>query len=88
MGERFQHMVKSLLIKNGTVVTASDNYKADIYIEDVKSRIDKDSFLILNSLFLTLLKLLHPTMPFVTEEIYQRFNFGQSLMIDSWPKND
>ena len=61
---------------------------ADIYIEDVKSRIDKDSFLILNSLFLTLLKLLHPTMPFVTEEIYQRFNFGQSLMIDSWPKND
>ena len=61
---------------------------ADKYIEDVKSRIDKDSFLILNSLFLILLKLLHPIMPFVTEEIYQRFNFGQSLMIDSWPKNE
>ena len=29
-------MVKTLLIKNGTVVTASDNYKADIYIEDEK----------------------------------------------------
>ncbi len=61
---------------------------ADKYIEDVKSRIDKDSFFILNSLFLILLKLLHPIMPFVTEEIYQRFNFGQSLMIDSWPKNE
>ncbi len=61
---------------------------ADKYIEDVKSRIDRDSLLILNSLFLILLKLLHPIMPFVTEEIYQRFNFGQSLMIDSWPKND
>lgn len=58
---------------------------ADIYIEDVKKRIDDKSFLILNSLFLILITLLHPIMPFVTEEIYRRFEFGESLMIESWP---
>lgn len=36
MGKRLKHMVKTLLIKNGTIVTASDIYKADIYIEDEK----------------------------------------------------
>ncbi|MEK7559042.1 MAG: valine--tRNA ligase [Patescibacteria group bacterium] len=62
---------------------------ADIYIEDVKKRIDENSYLILNTLYLILLKLLHPIMPFVTEEIYQRFNppagGGESLMISAWP---
>jgi len=62
---------------------------ADKYIEDVKNRIDENSYLILNHLYLVLLKLLHPFMPFVTEEIYQRFNppagGGKSIMIDSWP---
>jgi len=59
---------------------------ADKYIEDVKNRIDKNSYLILSSLFMVLLKLLHPFMPFVTEEIYQRLKFGKSIMIDSWPR--
>jgi len=65
---------------------------ADKYIEEVKSQNSKvkssdgDSFIILNSLFLILLKLLHPFMPFITEEIYQRFGAGESIMIDSWPK--
>ena len=66
---------------------------ADKYIEDVKARIDTDSFLILNSLFIILLKLLHPFMPFVTEEIYQKLvlsetegtGHGESIMIESWP---
>ncbi|EKD64420.1 MAG: Valyl-tRNA synthetase [uncultured bacterium] len=58
---------------------------ADKYIEDVKNRIDENSFLVLSFLFLVQLKLLHPFMPFVTEEIYQRFNFGKSIMIDTWP---
>ncbi len=62
---------------------------ADKYIENVKSQIanrkSQDSFLILNSLFLILLKLLHPFMPFITEEIYQRFEFGESIMTDRWP---
>ena len=58
---------------------------ADIYIEDVKDRIDENSFIILNSLFLILLKLLHPFMPFVTEEINQRlFKEGESLIISNW----
>jgi len=62
---------------------------ADKYIEDVKNRIDENSYLILNNLYLILLKLLHPFMPFVTEEIYQRLNpptgGGKSIMIDKWP---
>jgi valyl-tRNA synthetase len=58
---------------------------ADKYIEDVKNRIDVNSFSVLSSSFLVLLKLLHPFMPFVTEEIYQRFKFGKSIMIDKWP---
>ncbi len=58
---------------------------ADVYIEDVKNRIDKNSFIILNSLFMIQLKLLHPFMPFVTEEIYQRLGFGESIMIEKWP---
>ena len=58
---------------------------ADKYIEDVKNRIDENSYLILNHLYLILLKLLHPFMPFVTEEIYQRFNFGKSITVDNWP---
>lgn len=58
---------------------------ADKYIEDVKNRIDESSYLILATLYLILLKLLHPFMPFVTEEIYQRFGHGKSVMISDWP---
>src|SRR5205085_12679409 len=31
------------------------------------------------------LRLLHPIMPFVTEEIWQRFDAGESIMIAAWP---
>src|SRR4029450_9703133 len=31
------------------------------------------------------LALLHPFMPFVTEEIWQRFEAGESIMIAAWP---
>ena len=58
---------------------------ADKYIEDVKNRLDNNSFIILNSLFIILLKMLHPFMPFVTEEIYQRLNARESIMISDWP---
>lgn len=33
MEQRLRHMVKSLLIKNGLLVTATDRYEADVYIE-------------------------------------------------------
>ena len=66
---------------------------ADKYIEDVKNRINDNSYLILNTLYIILLKLLHPFVPFVTEEIYQRFvsrseiplRGSESIMIDKWP---
>lgn len=61
---------------------------ADIYIEDVKKRIDTHSFTVLSSLFAIQLKLLHPFMPFITEEIYQTMlpRHGESIMIEAWPK--
>jgi valyl-tRNA synthetase len=60
---------------------------ADIYIEDVKKRIDENSFIILNSIFIIQLKLLHPFMPFITEEIYQKLpGHTESLMIAPWPQ--
>ncbi|HSA83438.1 MAG TPA: class I tRNA ligase family protein, partial [Patescibacteria group bacterium] len=59
---------------------------ADKYIEDVKNRIDENSFNVLRSLFFIQLKLLHPFMPFITEEIYQKLGGEGSLMISSWPK--
>ncbi len=32
------------------------------------------------------LRLLHPMMPFVTEEIWQRFGLGESIVIADWPE--
>ena len=60
---------------------------ADKYIEDIKQRINEESFVILNSSFVILLKLLHPFMPFVTEEIYSLLtNSKKPLMIEAWAK--
>ena len=59
---------------------------ADKYIEDVKKRLDKDSFETLNSSFTIILKLLHPFMPFITEEIYKKIGKKGSIMIQEWPK--
>ena len=59
---------------------------ADVYIEDIKDRINENSYLILTSLYLILLKLLHPFMPFVTEEIYDVLYGGEEdLIVSSWP---
>ncbi len=57
---------------------------ADKYIEDVKIRFDEDSFMILNSCFVILLELLHPFMPFITEEIFGKFT-GNNLITSRWP---
>lgn len=61
---------------------------ADKYIEDVKNRIDGNSYLILSTLYLILLKLLHPYMPFITEEIYQKLGGEDSIMISKWPQSE
>lgn len=60
---------------------------ADVYIEQIKNREDKDVALsVLTYVFITSLKLLHPFMPFVTEEIYQQMpGHGESIMIEQWP---
>lgn len=59
---------------------------ADIYIEDVKDRINEASFLVLSSLFLVQLKLLHPFMPFVTEELNRELKLSDKMLIISkWP---
>lgn len=70
---------------------------ADLYIEKVKKTLQtqdnitaQNSFSLLTSTYLIILKLLHPFMPFVTEEIYERLYPEEAkktpLIISSWPK--
>lgn len=60
---------------------------ADVYIESVKNREDKQVALSnLNYVYSDCLKLLHPFMPFITEEIYQKLPLHEkSIMISKWP---
>lgn len=59
---------------------------ADKYIEDVKNRIDENSFAVLLSLFVIQLKLIHPFMPFITEEIYGLLTKSKKpLIVELWP---
>ncbi len=58
----------------------------DQYIEKSKKRRDEAQPTLLQVLE-TSLKLLHPFMPFITEEIYQRLpKHNQALIIEKWPK--
>ena len=66
----------------------------DWYIEMVKPRLyDKENKTreaaqyTLNKVLGDSLKLLHPIMPFITEQIYTKlYNNDESIMISSWPK--
>jgi valyl-tRNA synthetase len=66
----------------------------DWYIEIVKPRLyDKDSKTrleaqyVLNYVMGNAMKLLHPFMPFITEEIYRHLiNDDESIMISKWPQ--
>ncbi len=58
------------------------NEFADWYIEIVKNQKGKDEILLF--ILENLLKLWHPFMPFVTEEVYKKFAQG-SIMVSSWP---
>lgn len=63
----------------------------DWYIEIAKSTIgDKTSQVILYKILEKSLRMLHPIMPFITEEIWQKLSGGKekiadSIMISSWP---
>lgn len=70
------------------------NEFCDWYIEMVKPRLyDKDcktrkeAQFTLNTVLEYSLKMLHPIMPFVTEEIYTKlYNNDESIMISNWPQ--
>ena len=60
----------------------------DLYIEYAKNKNGKQTKEVLLYVLTTSLKLLHPFIPFVTEEIYQKIpikNKSKCLMIEAWP---
>lgn len=64
----------------------------DWYIEMVKSRLYNDeddtkaaALWTLKTVLINSLKLLHPYMPFITEEIFCNLSDEESIMISSWP---
>ncbi len=60
---------------------------ADKYIESTKER-RNEAQAVLEYVFRTSLELLHPYMPFITEEIWQKLpHKGESIMITRWPIN-
>jgi len=60
---------------------------ADSYIEEIKARMTKDSLKTMEDNFLTILKLLHPFMPFITEDVYGKLYGGEGdLIISQWPQ--
>lgn len=72
------------------------NTFADKILEENKARLSSDDLedkrsaqLMLYTLLLTSLKILHPFMPFVTEEIWGSLGDRENiLMIESWPVNE
>ncbi len=57
---------------------------ADWYLEIAKVEGEKSD--ILNYILNTILKLWHPFMPFVTEQVWQEIYGGTSLMVEEYPK--
>ena len=61
---------------------------ADKYIEETKEKDDQETKNTLTYLLLISLKLLHPFMPFVTEEIYSKLPIKDKklLLVENWPQ--
>ena len=58
---------------------------ADKYIEEAKGR-REESQVALEEVYITILKLLHPFMPFITEEIFGKISGNNRLLItEKWP---
>ena len=71
------------------------NELCDWYIELIKpvfyNGTDEEkgvSYRIIREVLIKSLKLLHPTMPFITEEIYSFLNDEETIMMASWPQAD
>jgi valyl-tRNA synthetase len=61
----------------------------DQFIEESKNSQDKETKAVLSHVLLSSLKLLHPFIPFITEEIYQSLPIKgkkKSLMVENWPE--
>ena len=60
----------------------------DWYIELSKENMNENTKIVLLDVLTTILKLLHPFMPYVTEEIYSKLPIKEteSIMISSYPK--
>ena len=59
----------------------------DVYIEQAKAQPNENTQHVLFYTLATSLKLLHPIIPFVTEEIYQKLpGTKKPLIIEDWPK--
>ena len=59
--------------------------KPRLYDREAKGRLEVQ--FVLNEVLTNAMKLLHPFMPFITEEIYSHlFTNDESIMISSWPK--
>jgi len=58
--------------------------KGVLYGEDEKAK--GIVYNVLNTVLQTGLKLLHPVMPFITEEIYTTLTDGKSIVVSNWPE--
>lgn len=93
--EKTIHDVKKYMDKfefnnaGNSIYDFSWNYFCDYYIEMAKYSIDDETTKSVLCFVLTgILKLLHPFMPYVTEEIYQMLPIkdNESIMISDYPK--
>lgn len=98
-GKRDQEVLEELTKTTQEVSKYLDDYKlhlaaealyhytwhtvADVLIEESKE--GKVSFKVLREVFLTCLKMLHPFMPFVTEELYSKLQPDKLLIVERWP---
>ncbi|MDO4631102.1 MAG: valine--tRNA ligase [Corynebacterium sp.] len=62
------------------------NEFCDWYLEMAKVQPGEITQRVLGYVLDTVLRLLHPTMPFVTEVLWQALTDGESLNVASWPK--
>lgn len=58
----------------------------DWYVEIAKRELGKkETHTILYKVLEKSIRMLHPFMPFITEELWQRLNEGSSIMVQPWP---